>query len=82
MSAVPLIFAPGTGFAYGYGHDWAGKAIENVTGARLEELLRGRIWSPLGIDNDASFHPETRNNMKNRLATVSSLNEKGEPPRA
>ncbi|XDG02762.1 hypothetical protein ABKA04_002377 [Annulohypoxylon sp. FPYF3050] len=27
-SAIPLVFVPGTGFAYGAGHDWAGKLIQ------------------------------------------------------
>ncbi|CAG9943108.1 unnamed protein product [Clonostachys rosea f. rosea IK726] len=79
-SVVPLLFTPGTGFAYGHGHDWAGKAIEKATGMTLEEFMRLRIWTPLGIENDASFFPELRDDMKNRLATVSTLSEKGEPP--
>lgn len=27
---LPLVFAPGTGFAYGGGHDWAGKVCDST----------------------------------------------------
>ncbi|KAI1077154.1 beta-lactamase/transpeptidase-like protein [Whalleya microplaca] len=79
-SVLPLVFAPGTGFAYGAGHDWAGKLVEVATKSKLENFMRARIWTPLGIENDASFYPKTKEGMKNRIADFSTLNEKGEPP--
>ncbi|OTA99411.1 hypothetical protein M426DRAFT_76366 [Hypoxylon sp. CI-4A] len=78
-SAIPLVFVPGTAFAYGAGHDWAGKLIELASGKSLEDFMRARIWTPLGIENDTSFWPKTKENMKNRTADLSTLvNE--EPP--
>ncbi|KAI1496125.1 beta-lactamase/transpeptidase-like protein [Biscogniauxia marginata] len=79
-SVLPLVFKPGTGFAYGAGHDWAGKLVEVVTKSNLESFMLARIWTPLGIEDDASFYPKTKESMKGRIADISSLNEKGEPP--
>ncbi|KAI0516859.1 beta-lactamase/transpeptidase-like protein [Xylaria bambusicola] len=79
-SALPLLFTPGTSFAYGAGHDWAGKAVEVATGTTLEDFMRARIWEPLGIAEDASFYPKTKEGMKARMADLSTLNDKGEPP--
>ncbi|KAI1113976.1 beta-lactamase/transpeptidase-like protein [Nemania sp. NC0429] len=79
-SVLPLLFPPGTGFAYGAGHDWAGKAVEVATGTTLEDFMRTRIWEPLGIADDTTFWPKTKDGMKDRVAHISTLNEKGEPP--
>ncbi|KXX75742.1 Acyltransferase LovD [Madurella mycetomatis] len=79
-SALPLVFRPGTDFAYGAGHDWAGKAIEVATGASLEEFMRRHIWAPLGIQDDVSFFPKTKSGMRDRMADMSTLSETGEPP--
>lgn len=79
-SALPLVFSPGEGFAYGAGHDWAGKLVQVATGKTLDEFMRTRIWVPLGIDNDISFYPKTHTHMKDRVADISTLNDKGEPP--
>lgn len=79
-SVLPLVYTPGTGWSYGAGHDWAGKAIEVATKSSLDTFMRARIWKPLGIENDAGFFPETIESMKGRMADISTLNEKGEPP--
>ena len=79
-SVLPLTFSPGTGFAYGAGLDWAGKAVEVATGRTLEDFMRARIWEPLGIAEDTSFYPKTKESMKNRIADLATLNENSEPP--
>lgn len=79
-SALPLAFTPGTGFAYGAGHDWAGRAVEAATKSSLHDFMHARIWKPLGIEKDTSFHTFVTDDMKNRTASLSTLNEKGEPP--
>ena len=38
-STLPLLFEPGTSWAYGAGFDWAGKMIERVTGQSLESYM-------------------------------------------
>ena len=80
-SALPLVFPPGKGFAYGAGHDWAGKIVEIVSGKSLDEFMRERIWGPLGImEDEAGFYPDKNERMKAKMAGMSSLNEKGEGP--
>lgn len=45
-SAIPLVFHPGTGFAYGAGWDWAGRLVEIATGMTLEDFMRKNIVRP------------------------------------
>ncbi|KAF2680079.1 beta-lactamase/transpeptidase-like protein [Lentithecium fluviatile CBS 122367] len=78
-STLPLIFEPGTSFRYGAGSDWAGKLVEKATGKSLEAFMAERIWGPLGI-KDITFYPKKRDDMADRMATISTLNEKGEGP--
>ncbi|KAI0847006.1 beta-lactamase/transpeptidase-like protein [Daldinia vernicosa] len=80
IATLPLVYPPGTGFSYGVNFEWAGKAVEAVTHLSLDEFMRERIWKPLGIENEASFFPRARDGMKDRVADISTLNEKGEPP--
>jgi CubicO group peptidase (beta-lactamase class C family) len=47
--AVPLQFAPGSGWRYGVGADWAGLAVERTSGQELEDFLQQNVWKNLGI---------------------------------
>ncbi|KAI1389324.1 beta-lactamase/transpeptidase-like protein [Hypoxylon trugodes] len=76
-AALP-VFQPGTGFAYGTGYEWTGRAIERASGSTLEDFMRERIWKPLGIENDTSFWPKTKEGMKDRIADAGTL-ENGPP---
>ncbi|KAI1408331.1 beta-lactamase/transpeptidase-like protein [Hypoxylon sp. FL1857] len=58
-----------------------GKTVEAATKSTLDEFMRRRIWTPLGIENEASFFPKTRENLKDRLADMSMLKE-NKPPAA
>ena len=53
---TPLIADPGAAWNYGIGIDWAGLAVEAVTGRRLGEVIEERITGPLGMQ-DTSFRP-------------------------
>jgi CubicO group peptidase (beta-lactamase class C family) len=44
-SAIPLVFKPGTNFAYGAGADWAGRLVEIASGMTLEDYMRKHIVS-------------------------------------
>jgi len=46
---TPLTFDPGERWDYGINIDWAGKAVEAVSGKRLDSYLRDRIFAPLGM---------------------------------
>ena len=75
-STLPLVFEPGTSWAYGAGADWTGKMIERVTGTILEDYMVKYIWSPLGI-RDITFWPKKRDDMKDRMADISLIDPFG-----
>ena len=57
----PLRFDPGDGWTYGTGSDWAGLAIEAVTGQRLGDYFAAAIFAPLGMsDTDFAVPIERR----------------------
>lgn len=45
----PLVFEPGTSWAYGYNTDWLGLIVEAITGVDLETYLQQHILGPLGL---------------------------------
>lgn len=53
----PLEFEPGEGWSYGIGIDWAGLAIEAVTGKRLDAALKDLVLEPLGM-TQTTFFPD------------------------
>ena len=61
LAAEPLDFEPGTHFQYSLGHDVLAAAIESMEGKRLSEIMRERIFEPLGIKS-AVFHPNAEQN--------------------
>jgi methyl acetate hydrolase len=50
---TPLVADPGERWEYGIGIDWAGLAVEAVTGQQLEQVLRERVLGPLGMSDTA-----------------------------
>lgn len=50
---TPLVADPGDAWEYGTGIDWAGKAVEAVSGQRLADYMRDRILAPLGMHDTA-----------------------------
>ena len=51
---MPLTFDPGTRWDYGINIDLVGKAVERVSGQRLDAYLRDHMFGPLGM-NDTGF---------------------------
>jgi len=51
---APLAFDPGSQWKYGISTDWAGQAVERVTGRRIGDYLHEYLLAPLGM-NDSSF---------------------------
>ena len=47
----PLVFDPGDRWEYGINIDWAGRAVEAVSGQPLEVYFRDRIFAPLGMSD-------------------------------
>ena len=52
---MPLLFEPGEAWEYGVGIDWAGQAIEAVTGGTLGDYLAEHVLAPVGL-LDTAFH--------------------------
>ena len=51
---APLLFDPGERWEYGINMDWCGQVVEGIRGKRLGEVMRERIFDPLGM-TDAGF---------------------------
>lgn len=49
LRRVPLLFEPGTAWNYGINTDIVGRAVEVVSGKRLEQVFREEITGPLGM---------------------------------
>lgn len=57
----PLEFDPGDRWEYGINIDWAGKAVEQVSGQSLRDYLRDHIFAPLGMsDTGFTLRPDLR----------------------
>ena len=46
---LPLVFDPGEWWEYGINLDWAGRAVEAVSGQPLPVYFRDHIFTPLGM---------------------------------
>ena len=71
---LPLVFDPGSAWDYGIGIDWAGKAIEAVTGKTLGVVLKENLFAPLGM-RDTGFL--IRDDQRARLARVHARTPNG-----
>ncbi len=69
-----LLFDPGERWEYGTNIDWAGKVVENVTGKRLGDVMRERIFEPLGM-HDTGF--TMSDSVRSRLAATHHRDESG-----
>ena len=47
----PLLFEPGTAWAYGGSLDYVGRMVEIASGQNLDRYFRDRITGPLGMDD-------------------------------
>ena len=70
IGALPLQYEPGTHWLYNMSSDMLGVLIARVTGMSLENVLRQRVFEPLGME-DTSFWvpPEKRNRFSVLYAT-------------
>ena len=61
---TPIATDPGTRWEYGTNIDFVGKAVEAVSGKRLDAYLRDHLFAPLGM-NDTGF--KLTDSMRKRL---------------
>lgn len=71
---TPLMTDPGTRWEYGTNIDFVGKAVEAVSGKRLDAYLRDHIFAPLGM-NDTGF--KITDAMRQRLVGMHARGEDG-----
>ncbi len=57
LAKEPLNFEPGSNFRYSLSHDVLGGVIEAVTGKKLGQYMRERIFDPLGMTH-TGFKPD------------------------
>jgi methyl acetate hydrolase len=68
---TPLLFDPGERWEYGSNIDWCGQVVEAITGKRLGDVFKERIFAPLGM-NETSFTLTPA--MRERLAGMHQRN--------
>ena len=71
---TPIMTDPGTRWEYGTNIDFVGKAVEAVSGKRLDAYLRDNIFVPLGM-NDTGF--KITDEMRQRLVGMHARGEGG-----
>jgi methyl acetate hydrolase len=71
---TPLLFDPGEKWEYGSNMDWAGQVVEGIAGKRLGEVMKERIFKPLGMEDTAFSMNEP---MRKRMVTMHQRDEKG-----
>jgi CubicO group peptidase (beta-lactamase class C family) len=71
---TPVMTDPGTRWGYGTNIDFVGKAVEAVSGKRLDAYLRDHIFAPLGM-SDTGF--KIGDAQRKRLVAVHARGEDG-----
>jgi CubicO group peptidase (beta-lactamase class C family) len=79
LGTLPFVSQPGDAFVYGYNTDVLGCIVEKVSGKPLDEFLRTRITTPLGMANTFFFVPPA---MREKLVTVYMNDSTGRAVRA
>jgi methyl acetate hydrolase len=74
---TPIMSDPGTRWEYGTNIDFVGKAVEAVSGKKLDAYLRDNIFAPLGM-NDTGF--KISDSMRKRLVGMSARAPEGLGP--
>ena len=83
---TPLTFDPGDRWDYGIGIDWAGKAVEAVSGQTLGQYMRQNLFDPLGMADtgfkigDAGRHRLARIHARTPDGLVSTSTEVPQDP--
>ena len=74
LSMQPLLFEPGTEFAYGLNTDLLGYLVEVVSGQSLDEYFTEAIFEPLGMNDTFFYLPEEK---ADRLVTLYAATDDG-----
>jgi len=75
LAEMPLKFQPGTKWEYGLSIDVAGYLVEVLSGQKLDEFFKARIFDPLKMDDTGFYVPSEK---QDRLSEVYRVDrEKG-----
>jgi CubicO group peptidase (beta-lactamase class C family) len=72
---TPIMTDPGTRWEYGTNIDFVGKAVEAVSGRKLDTYLRDQLFTPLGM-GDTGF--KISDDMRKRLVGMHARGEDGQ----
>ncbi|MGX0966827.1 methyl acetate hydrolase [Bradyrhizobium japonicum] len=72
---TPIMTDPGTRWEYGTNIDFVGKAVEAVSGKRLDAYLRDNLFAPLGMSNTGFKITDA---MRKRLVGMHARGEDGQ----
>jgi CubicO group peptidase (beta-lactamase class C family) len=67
LAALPLIDQPGADFHYGHSTDLLGLLVARMDGAPLGEVLRRRIFEPLGMKDTGFNAPREKWNRRSKM---------------
>ncbi len=67
LAALPLIDQPGAEFHYGHSTDLLGLLIARMDGAPLAEVLRRRLFDPLGMKDTGFTVPREKWNRRSKM---------------
>lgn len=62
----PLVYEPGSSWAYSASIDWAGALVEKVTSMKLGQYMQKNIFEPLGMTH-TTFQAQTNEAMMSRM---------------
>ena len=83
LAGMPLLFTPGSRWAYGSSTDVVGRIVEVVSGQTLDRFFRDRILDPLGmVDTGFWVEPDRHdrlvaNYVRGRDRTLRRIDESG-----
>lgn len=60
LGELPVYFEPGTAWHYGHSTDTLGRVLEVAAGKPLDEVLKERIFDPLGMDETTFWVPKSK----------------------
>ncbi len=75
LAKIPLLYQPGTRWAYSLPVDIQGYIVEKLSGESLPDFMREHIFQPLGMKDTGFYVPADK---RSRFATLYHANEKGE----
>jgi CubicO group peptidase (beta-lactamase class C family) len=79
LATLPFVAQPGEAYVYGYNTDILGCVVERASGLSLDEFIRTRITSPLGMTDTYFFVPAAK---ASRLVTLYMNDSTGRIARA